>query len=213
MFGGYNMFFQPQNDIWEFNLNTKIWTELIAGGDSSSLPGPRFVYNCQLDTVTNRIYYFGGNLRDGGAGVTTVQYNDTWYYDIQHNSWTEVISEAQTDVKGRTHAASGFYDQHFIVALGDAPGVGSFETNEASAGQNPTNTVLSLNTQHPQRNYDTVTFDFKPIPIKRVSYVTVGSNLWINGGFGFAGPTNVSLTPIWNPYVFVLPLDEAANAN
>jgi len=213
MFGGYNQFFQPQNDIWKFDLNTKIWTELIPGGDSPSLPGPRFIYNCQLDSANNRIYYFGGNLRDGGAGVSTVQYNDTWFYDIQHNSWNQVLSDDQTDSKGRTHAASAFFNNHFIIALGDAPGVGSFTVAEASSGQNPTNTVLALDTQHPERNYVTVPFDFKPIPLKRVSYETVGSKLYLNGGFGFQGPTNTSLTPVWNPYVFILPLGEASDDN
>jgi len=213
MFGGFNAFFQPQNDMWEFDLHTKVWTLLLAGGTASTIPGGRFIYNCQLDAARQRIYYFGGNLRDGGAGVPTVQYNDTWYYDIQGNAWVEVLSATQTDAIGRTHAASAFYDDHFIVALGDAPGLGSFTVSEASSGQNPTDTVLSLNTNHPSNNWATVPFNFKPTPLKRVSFTTVGSDLWINGGFGFQGPTNYSQTPVWNPYVFILPLDQASDDN
>ncbi len=58
-FGGYNGK-RESNDTWSFDISTRKWTELRCNG---SIPYPRQCHAAAL--VSNVMYVFGGNSRDG----------------------------------------------------------------------------------------------------------------------------------------------------
>jgi len=204
-FGGFNASFLPNNDMWSYNLKTNTWTQLIGATNAATSPGPRFIYQFQYYEALNRLYIFGGNNRDGGPVGTTTQYNDTWAYNIDTNTFTQIISMQDTTISGRTHAASTIFNNKFVVALGDA-GEGC-QVNEPSSGQDPSNSVFSLNVANSNANWHDVSIGFTIIPTKRVAGATYDNKLWVTGGFGFNCIVPTVSTPVWNSYTFSLPLD------
>jgi len=203
-FGGFNESFLPNNDIWSFDLKTNTWNELLPATNAATSPGPRFIYQWQYFEPQNRLYIFGGNNRDGGPVGTTTQYNDTWAYNIDTNTFTQIVSMQQTSIGGRTHAASTIAGDTFVIALGDA-GEGC-QTNEPSSGQDPTNTVVQLNLDKSNANWKDVGIGFTIAPTKRVAGATYNNKLWVTGGFGYTCVVPTASTALWNLYTFSLPL-------
>jgi len=210
-FGGFNTSFMPMNDMWSFDFRTNVWTQLTPNTNDPTAPGPRFVYQMQVNPNNNRIYIFGGNLRDGGAIGVTTQYNDTWAFDIATNTWIQVVSTQQDNILGRTHASSALVDDTFIVALGDIddPSIGC-NTNEASAGQNPTAQVVSLRVTHTSPQWRHVPVGFSPIPLKRIAFARHDNRLWITTGYGYTCDVPTAAVPLWNTGTYSLPLESVA---
>ena len=67
-------------DTWAFDMNTKTWTQMKAPGPAYHF-GHSLVYNSKAD----RMILFGGwNIPDN------VAMNDTWAYDYNTDTWTEM---------------------------------------------------------------------------------------------------------------------------
>jgi len=79
-FGGENF-----NGTWEYDLQTDTWTETVdsASHDGSSAPVRR-AYNGIAYVGASKIIIFGGQDASG----TTL--NDTWIYDSENDSWTNM---------------------------------------------------------------------------------------------------------------------------
>jgi N-acetylneuraminic acid mutarotase len=223
--GGFDTTFNVVNDVWKFDLSSRLWTQLLPNTASPTSPPARYIYNANLHTLQKRIYIFGGSRPIGGGEF--MQFNDTWYYDIQSNQFVQIIAENRTAVQGRTHAISALIGDTWLIALGDNPDFeGECQTDEASRGQNPIDEIITLDVSPygiaGGSNWRPRARSFTPKPTKRSAYAVVTVNehddeddedsshkhheLWSFGGFGFACPQNIS-TALWNRETYNLPLE------
>ncbi len=80
LFGGVLSSFEMPNNAWAYDYNTNTWKEMMAKGPASHL-GARLAYDAESD----RIILFGGyDLAE------SFLYNDTWAYDFNSDTWTEM---------------------------------------------------------------------------------------------------------------------------
>jgi len=68
------------NDTWAYDYNTNTWTQLAQGPPGRSFGG--MVY----DSASDRIILFGGGCWQCNGS----SYNDTWAYDYNTNTWTDM---------------------------------------------------------------------------------------------------------------------------
>jgi hypothetical protein len=201
VFGGLLPTFQIANDMWKFNLKTKIWTQLIADGAAGS-PGPRYLSSFRLDKEEKNIILMGGNIPIAASGA---QDGQTWSYSIQSNSWTRLADMN----RGRIHNAAEVFDGKFFTAFGDAEHQGTdtgCRTPEASAGQSPIKEVqaLDLNTNI----WTVLNVTGGPGPLKRVMSTRVGGRMYVTGGYDYVcpgGPETIG-TAVWNTNLYSLKL-------
>jgi hypothetical protein len=88
LFGGYGT--ESLGDTWVFNFNKNTWTEMkpLTG------PHPRLYHSMAYDTESDRVILFGGGYTEGGVGSPyTTRFNDTWAYDYNANTWTEMMPD------------------------------------------------------------------------------------------------------------------------
>jgi N-acetylneuraminic acid mutarotase len=77
--GGYPTFY---NDIWEYDINTNEWNEIIPTGN---IPSARTYFGMSM-VSENKFMVFGG------VDDQLEYIGDTWEYDITNNEWTEFSS-------------------------------------------------------------------------------------------------------------------------
>lgn len=72
--GGYG-----DDDTWAYDYNTNTWTEMAKG------PGDHLGYRMAYDSESDRCILFGGM-----GYPSFIVYNDTWAYDFNTDTWTEM---------------------------------------------------------------------------------------------------------------------------
>jgi uncharacterized cupredoxin-like copper-binding protein/N-acetylneuraminic acid mutarotase len=84
LFGGLVVTDPPQaevrDDTWAYDVNTDTWTNM----DPVSRPSPRFYHVMAYDSESDRVVLFGGFTATGTFS------DETWTYDLNTNSWTNV---------------------------------------------------------------------------------------------------------------------------
>jgi hypothetical protein len=80
IFGGYRTPDRNLNDTWLFDVNTDTWREL----EPSNSPAPRSNVGMTYDAKNRRVILFGGSSN------SEYPTSDTWTYDFESNSWTEM---------------------------------------------------------------------------------------------------------------------------
>jgi predicted phosphodiesterase len=96
----------PLGDTWAYDVNTDTWTNM----SPAVSPGMRYVYSMTYDSKSDRIVLFGGvNL--------THNLDDTWMYDYNTNTWTEMSPGASPSPR---NAAAIVYDEkeELVVLFG-----------------------------------------------------------------------------------------------
>ncbi len=98
-------------DLWVFDLNTGVWTQLDSG--ASGGPMPRIWATITYDEINDRVLLFGGH-DNGQVGNN----NDTWAFNLSSNTWQNLIEPQVTNAP-----ANGFCDfpPDFILPNMDAP--------------------------------------------------------------------------------------------
>ncbi|CAG9317695.1 unnamed protein product [Blepharisma stoltei] len=81
IFGGNQGISATYNAVWEFNLTSNIWQNLVP--ISANSPLPRFTHGCWVDSDNSMLYIFGGNSDNGPQ-------NDMWAYDLTSLQWTQI---------------------------------------------------------------------------------------------------------------------------
>lgn len=94
--------FDNDGRTWSFDLRNGLWTEMFPDISPTSRCGQGMGY----DEESDRVIMFGGF---GCKGVNDPVFSDTWAYDYNTNSWTEM--EPQNDPSERMYFAMT-YDQH-----------------------------------------------------------------------------------------------------
>ncbi|MHA3964332.1 MAG: Kelch repeat-containing protein [Candidatus Thorarchaeota archaeon SMTZ1-45] len=86
LFGGWKSDFTAAdyNDTWSYHLNTNTWTEM----SPATVPPARAGHALTYDIESDRIIMFSGH-RTGGGG-TLQNWNDTWAYDFNTDTWTNM---------------------------------------------------------------------------------------------------------------------------
>ncbi len=87
---------QAKNDLWTFDLETRMWAEVDAPG-----PEPRFGHLAVFDVKRGRMVVFSGQA---GADF----FNDTWEYDTATGQWTEL--EPEGDLPATRYGSCSGYD-------------------------------------------------------------------------------------------------------
>jgi len=68
------------NETWIYDYNTDAWTEMTPAAD----PGPRAGHRMAYDAESDRIILYGGHLKGSPPS------QDTWAYDFDSNTWSEM---------------------------------------------------------------------------------------------------------------------------
>jgi hypothetical protein len=77
LFGGYG---NPYSDeTWAYDVDTDTWTQM----NPPSNPPPRNFHVMAYDPGGDRVIMFGG-------GIGTATYDDTWAYDFNTDTWTDL---------------------------------------------------------------------------------------------------------------------------
>ncbi len=83
LFGGWTKTSCYNNDLWEYDIATQEWEEIIVSG----IKPPKRQEHDMTYIGNNKAILFGGEVDDVG------DYNDTWIYDTVAQTWTEYESE------------------------------------------------------------------------------------------------------------------------
>ena len=113
VFGGFSANDAPLADTWAYDFNSDTWTELMP--DVS--PPPRGYSAMAYDPISDRTILFGGSTH-------TDPLNDTWAYDSQAITWTELNTDLVPPARDRHGTAFNPVDGT-IVLFGGATILGS----------------------------------------------------------------------------------------
>lgn len=86
------------NDLWSYSVDQREWTRLQPSGTA---PGSRFGHTVQFDKRRQRVVVFGGQA----SGF----FNDTWAYDTQRNSWSQLAGS--NGAPNERYGHSAVYDE------------------------------------------------------------------------------------------------------
>ena len=84
-FGGANEYEGPMDDFLWFDLDTKVWHDINANGNSK--PCAREIHTLCSDTEKECVYLLGGIKHDGEVC------QDFWIFDLATDSWTELDTQ------------------------------------------------------------------------------------------------------------------------
>jgi len=105
------------DETWVYDFNTNSWTFM----NPTTRPSPRSEHAMAYDAQSDRIIMFGGFV-----GMPTV-FADTWAYDFNTNTWTDLTSGMAPS--GRVHPAMAYDDESDrVVLFGGSTGAESDET-------------------------------------------------------------------------------------
>ena len=117
MFGGWLGGDEVLDDTWAYDCNTYTWTKMQPAASPHARARNGFVYIPEWDFL----------FCTHGFGGTDGDLNDTWTYDYDTNTWTELTPETTATPAGR-HCFNIAYDSksHVILCYGGSNAVQSF---------------------------------------------------------------------------------------
>jgi N-acetylneuraminic acid mutarotase len=80
LFGGWDEIFRSHQDTWVYDSQANQWIDVIP----NTSPEERVSHSMCYDPVSQKVILFGG-YKDVGP-----HFNDTWEYDYNLNTWTEL---------------------------------------------------------------------------------------------------------------------------
>ncbi|TFH18009.1 hypothetical protein E4H04_04110 [Candidatus Bathyarchaeota archaeon] len=83
------------DEVWRYSYEENSWTEL----ETSPKPRGRYWFNLAYDTDNGKMILFGGS--NGGSS----QLSDTWLYDYEENSWSEITTQPRPPVRANSAMA------------------------------------------------------------------------------------------------------------
>jgi N-acetylneuraminic acid mutarotase len=198
IFGGVTSTFTTLNDLWVYNLNTNTWTQLIPNGAPGS-PPPR--HEAQAGTVParGRLTLYGGEGIDPMSGGF-VTLDDTWEFDLNTNTWSEVTPAPQNNIQPpRNYGAAAVIEGNLYLQGGDVPG-GSSGCG-APFPQNPTEELWRFDlVQHVWTRLFPAGDPL--VALKRHNAAVVGSRMYIFSGWDFQCEGGVGPGQVWNLDVY-----------
>ena len=206
LYGGLNGFFQFFSDVWEFDVLTETWTELVPAS-GSPVPPPRDIANAGKTALNGKIVIYGG---EGAAALGFPTLEDVWEFDIATQTWTDRTPTMTMISPHRNFAASENINGDLYVHAGDIPG------GAAGCGapflQALTDDIwrlkINANGQYKWNQVTDYTGDSDAlIDLKRQSSSVVNGKMYVLGGFDFDCPTGEGDGQIWNNDIWVFDPD------
>jgi hypothetical protein len=127
LFGGRVDGIGKQNDTWEYNYTANTWTEVIADGTTASPPRRD---RCQMvyDSVNEVIVLWGG------VDEFSFPLPDTWEYDVNTNTWTEILPFTfPPPMTGYAMAYDSLNSRSILVGTNETPPGGTLHLWEYDA--------------------------------------------------------------------------------
>jgi len=115
IFGGFSGG-KAKNETWIYDVNNNTWTQKMPNTD----PGAKFSTAMAAVFGTKKVVLFGGSGLTGG-------YNDTWVYNLNNNTWTNMKPAIHPSGK-RYHAMASVYGQDKVIMYGGQGGSSYSET-------------------------------------------------------------------------------------
>ena len=151
LFGGaifVRGFTEQTDETWVYDFNANSWTFMNPSTHASPRAGHAMAYDMESD----RIILFGGSV-----GMPSV-YNDTWAYDFNTNTWTELAPEvAPSSRAGHTMAYDVESDR--IILFGGYSGLSDLDDTWAYDFNTNTWMELSPNSRPPPRTWHATAYD------------------------------------------------------
>jgi len=217
MFGGNDAIIadpftlRANNDLWRYSISSNTWTLIRAGGAAGS-PPIRQSHIVELSILNgHNTLLISAGLGNVSIEAPTEHLHDTWYYDIQLDTFTNVTSNNLSNTinggigmqTGGCTTSYAINDPHFAIAFGgDEPGGTECNTN---FNQNPTNKtfIFDFNSQSWRTIFPSKPAGF-PVNLKRHS-----SDIYQDRTFMMWGGWSLECAPpnpqqIWNPNFFYL---------
>lgn len=82
--GGSRIVGEPLGDTWAYDYDKDTWTKMTPAVS----PPPRTYSAMAYDPATDRVILFGGS-----EGEETAQFDDTWAYDYDNDTWEQIGSK------------------------------------------------------------------------------------------------------------------------
>ncbi|MDQ3033386.1 MAG: hypothetical protein M3Y87_13280 [Myxococcota bacterium] len=79
--------YEHTEEVWAFHVDCGNWERITPSGTG---PGARARVASTIDTMRDRILFFGG--RDRAASGDYVNYGDVWAYDLATDAWSEITT-------------------------------------------------------------------------------------------------------------------------
>jgi hypothetical protein len=190
LFGGLDAQFQGHNDLWEYNIRSNRWTQIIPANLSAPMPVGQHLAIFQ---------YYQGNFYVGygerGIQVDFGFATGLWKFNLNDKTWTALSPNPDLEPT-RNYVGNVIYGAYIILLGGDTP---SSEPPCCGAPfpQNPTNETAVYSIV--QNKWTIVDSPLPDMPnLKRHRLVLNGDTIHAVGGWGWI--QNVG--QIWNPNVY-----------
>ncbi|MBN1352672.1 hypothetical protein JXJ21_25010 [candidate division KSB1 bacterium] len=128
LFGGSISELQPIDDTWSYDFNTNTWTEM----NPPASPPPRQYHSMAYDLESDQIILFGGgDYTPESMPEYTIIYDDTWAYDFNSNTWTQMMPDKYPSARVYTDMT---YNEKCDCVILFGGGTGSFKEAYPSRG-------------------------------------------------------------------------------
>jgi len=114
---------RDNDETWAYDLNTNTWTKMLV----ITRPSPRHSHALAYDTESDRVVLFGGHLPSGQSAIG-VHSDETWAYDFNTNTWTNMEPPTQPLKLAAHNLAYDAESDKVVLFGGDTNGVLSDET-------------------------------------------------------------------------------------
>jgi hypothetical protein len=101
IFGGAGKGPKSLDDTWSYDFNTNTWTEM----NPPTRPPARQYHSMAYDSESDRIILFGGASGPTGKWYYTTRYSDTWAYDYNSDTWTQMMPDTYPSARVYTDMA------------------------------------------------------------------------------------------------------------
>ncbi len=137
IFGGWNETDDPWNSSWTYDYDSDVYTEM---NPSTSPPG-RAEPSMTYDSLRDQMILFGGMTV---VGTENAQLNDTFTYDFDTNTWTEVFP---ANAPSNRRASEMVYDSESdrVILFGGGFDFGAGAVNDTWSYDPGTNVWTEMN--------------------------------------------------------------------
>jgi N-acetylneuraminic acid mutarotase len=140
------------DETWAYDVASNTWTEM----KPTSGPPPRCAVDLVYDSESDRIILFGG--ASGATRETASVLNDTWAYDYNTNTWTE-MAKGPGDLLGYRMAYDSESDRSILFGGMSYPGFNLYRRTWVYDFNTDTWTEMQPSISPPARNYHAMAYD------------------------------------------------------